>query len=297
VISARRQSVLGDLPYIQTDASLNAGNSGGALVNPNGELVGMPTWILNEGAAVGLAIEADAIFRVAKEIISSPTGHEPLGPSEGRRLSGTISDLYDAAGYRVWLEADDHFEASLRSESDVALSLADPFGYQVALADEIDTGGTEDIACDVLFPGPHTLSVVPYDYDISFRITASHELRPFVDGEDGESLAPGDSFIGELQFAGDEDTLLLDLKKGKTIRVTLRSWDFDAYLIILAPTDPTLDREDDDSGWGLLGTDAEIEYTAREQGTYEIVISYTPLEYGGEYLLGSGFYRLDVGEP
>ncbi len=296
VVSAKRESALGDVAYIQTDASFNAGLSGGALVDDGGRLVGIPTFILDEGAAVGLAIEAGDVLRIAEHIISSGTGEEPVGPSEGRRASGVISDVYDAAGYKVWLEEGEHLEASLTSDTDAALSLTDPFGYEVAQADRLAGGGTETVGYDALYAGPHTLTVWPYEYDTAFDITASHDLTPFVDTEDGDSITSGRPFIGELQFAGDEDTLRLYLRQGQAIQVTLRSWDFDPYLMIRAPTDPALDQEDDDSGWGLLGTDAEIEYTAGEQGIYEIIVTYAYLEYDGELFVGHGFYRLDAQE-
>lgn len=296
VVSAKRQSVLGDVAYIQTDASFNAGLSGGALVDDSGKLVGIPTFVLDEGAAIGLAIEAGDVLRIAEDIISSETGDEPLAPSEGRQASGVMSDLYDATGYKVWLEEGERFEAALTSDTDAALSFIDPFGYEVAHGDELDSGGAETLAYDVLHAGPYTLSVLHYAYDTAFDITASHDLTPFIDTEDGNWINLGRPFIGELQFAGDEDTLLLDLEQGETMLVTLRSWDFDPYLLIRAPTDPSLDQEDDDSGWGLLGTDAEIQYTAEEQGVYEIIVVYAILEYDGELLVGHGFYRLDAQE-
>lgn len=59
--------------YIQTDASLNPGNSGGALVDLNGNLIGMNTAIYSRtGGSVGLgfSIPANSIKSVAARIIS-----------------------------------------------------------------------------------------------------------------------------------------------------------------------------------------------------------------------------------
>jgi len=78
------------LDAIQTDAAINPGNSGGALVNMNGELVGVNSAIATIGGdspdaqsgsiGLGFAIPVDQAKRIADELISSGTAsHASLG--------------------------------------------------------------------------------------------------------------------------------------------------------------------------------------------------------------------------
>jgi len=60
-----KESGIASLPaYIQTDASINSGNSGGALVNLRGEVVGISTWIASqtgESIGIGFAIPINTV--------------------------------------------------------------------------------------------------------------------------------------------------------------------------------------------------------------------------------------------
>jgi Do/DeqQ family serine protease len=58
--------------FIQTDAAINRGNSGGALINEYGELVGINTAIATENGAYqgyGFAIPINMAFKIARDII------------------------------------------------------------------------------------------------------------------------------------------------------------------------------------------------------------------------------------
>jgi putative serine protease PepD len=82
------------LDAIQTDAAINPGNSGGALVNMNGELVGVNSAIATLGGdsadaqsgsiGLGFAIPIDQAKRIADELIQGGTAsHASLGVQVG----------------------------------------------------------------------------------------------------------------------------------------------------------------------------------------------------------------------
>ena len=56
---------------IQTDAAINPGNSGGALINVDGELVGIPTAKLPAGEGIGFAIAIDPAMPQIEELIAN----------------------------------------------------------------------------------------------------------------------------------------------------------------------------------------------------------------------------------
>jgi serine peptidase DegS len=74
IVSATGRGLLGLMTFenfIQTDAAINEGNSGGALINARGELVGINTAVLAEGVGtegISFAIPVDLVRGVVDEI-------------------------------------------------------------------------------------------------------------------------------------------------------------------------------------------------------------------------------------
>ncbi len=78
---------------IQTDAAINPGNSGGALVNINGELIGINTVMNTQAENIGFAIPVDRVRRVLQDRL--------LSPSLARAWLGFDVDLETLAVERV----------------------------------------------------------------------------------------------------------------------------------------------------------------------------------------------------
>ena len=68
---ARQVSPDGPMIYIQTDASVNPGNSGGPLLNSDGDVVGINTFIVSESGGnegVGFAVPSSIVRNVYDQI-------------------------------------------------------------------------------------------------------------------------------------------------------------------------------------------------------------------------------------
>ena len=91
IVSAKGRSLPGDavVPFIQTDAAVNPGNSGGPLFSGNGEVVGINAQIYSHtGGYQGLAfaIPIDVALKVKDQIVAT-------GKASHGRLGVTVQDL------------------------------------------------------------------------------------------------------------------------------------------------------------------------------------------------------------
>jgi serine protease Do/serine protease DegQ len=99
IVSALSRSGLGIEDYedfIQTDASINVGNSGGALVNLRGELVGINTAIISQSGGnvgIGLAIPINLAMMITNQLLEKGVVERGL---VGIRTQDLTPDLAEA---------------------------------------------------------------------------------------------------------------------------------------------------------------------------------------------------------
>ena len=84
--------------FIQTDAPINQGNSGGALVNTRGELIGINSQILSPSGGnigIGFAIPSNMAKNVMEQLVSGGTVHRGM---LGVTVQGINSDIAGSLG-------------------------------------------------------------------------------------------------------------------------------------------------------------------------------------------------------
>ena len=101
IISAKGRDLEGNKKmesFIQTDAAVNPGNSGGALVNTRGELIGINTAISSKtGSFIGysFAVPSNIAKKVVEDLLEYGKSQEVELGVAGGELNGKIANQYD----------------------------------------------------------------------------------------------------------------------------------------------------------------------------------------------------------
>jgi serine protease Do len=105
IISAKGR-VIGNGPYdnfLQTDASIHPGNSGGPLLDTRGRVIGINTAVSNEGAGIGFAIPINLAKQVTRDLLAYGKARRPwLGMVGKNILSADDIDSPNATDVGVY---------------------------------------------------------------------------------------------------------------------------------------------------------------------------------------------------
>ena len=118
---ATASRVIDDVDYIQITAPISHGNSGGPLINSNGEVIGVNTWGYDDGQNINFAVN---IHELAKLDISSPiTLPELFSTMSSQGFLYTDDYGYDDADLEEWYEDSDQQEKEANDSFDWADTL------------------------------------------------------------------------------------------------------------------------------------------------------------------------------
>ena len=100
IISASKRTITSDgknYTVIQTDAAINAGNSGGALVNSKGQVIGINTLKLSGSGVegIGFAIPINSTIDIYKQLISDGKVKRPYIGISGRNIDEATAKQYN----------------------------------------------------------------------------------------------------------------------------------------------------------------------------------------------------------
>lgn len=288
LISRTRSWRDGDLTFIQSDALISGGQSGGALVARSGSIIGITSLEVGDGFA--LALDArDVRTRIDAMLNGSDVygigdrwpdslavDEDPEPPVHG--LDETVFVIDAVPGELISIV--------VSSESVLSGSVIGPDGFLETTLEAGSLEFTPELA------GPHFVSVVPDGGQISaLEVSASVNLRLLSDPDRDRSVAIGSVHFGNIDYPGDLDWFSIELERDQTVAITASSPNADMALIVGPASDPVGSgaESDSDSGAGVIGSDAELRYTAPESGEYIIGVF-------DETQFGPGAYALRIEE-
>ena len=281
------------MTYLQTDASIAGGQSGGALVNNLGQVVGISTFSFSE-AGFGLATSIADGLVIVEELIM--WGWDSADPSR-RRLPTDEGDF----GYTLEMAAfelipfpftfvlDGEAGMAIRLEldgpGDGSFAVVGPSGLIV----EVDEGitGSEYVELELEVDGPHFVTVGMTSEEAQvFELSSNVPLRHLPDSDDEESIEVWETLTGNVDHPLDSDKFWLRLEEGESVAIYAESVGIDTFVVVGHPLLPETIAFDDDGAGGTFGTDSVLFYRALQAGSYFILVSDVLSASAGGYLLG-----------
>jgi S1-C subfamily serine protease len=300
VVSRLREDRNTGLTYVQTDAAIAGGQSGGALVDGNGAVLGISG--LGFAEEFALALGTGDVLAAIERIRTSGGDERSTVPSTGAGLTteGELQLAPDRPSGAVVMPPGAERTVELRVAAGAPVSVDVSAGFEVIGANDAFVDGMvedgmideaqaeEEPRLDEPEPGTYRFDV-PADEAVYVWIAMVDEAvevavsadSPFVvhpGTVDGVPLQVGSTERAILDFFATEAIHELEVSEPGDLAVEVSAGASDAYVVVLPPGEEYdyLETEisADDEGGGLYGLDARHEFTVGddEVGTWRVVV-------------------------
>lgn len=309
ILSRTRNAGDYGLTFLQTDASIGGGQSGGAMVDDRGEVVGVSGFSFAEEFA--LALSGRDTRRSIRRILEHSTAPYRPFPDKGSKkgeLALADSEAVQVLTLHTGAKAE-QVRLSVPAGIRPAVVASDVeqndvyFQNQEAVdaAAEADGGGGSDSGSDGSTgtdsgpgPGPVDVPAAPgvFEFEVPgdtyalilvgtrlpegarATYTSNVALGRYDDIDDNHPIAVGDRVTGQidpLEMGG--DTYLVNLDAGETVEIFAGSATGDVGYSVREPGQKVADATYvDDSGLGLFGADASDTFRAETAGMHRLTV-------------------------
>lgn len=152
IISALNRTITKDnVTYhvLQTDAAINSGNSGGALINSKGEVIGINTLKLSSGEGIGFAIPINSTKDISNQLITEGKVKRPFIGISGRDLDEATAKKYNLVE-GIYIVSIEQFSSAEKAGLKNADIITEFDGKQVKTMDELNEIKNKHVVGDIV---------------------------------------------------------------------------------------------------------------------------------------------------
>ena len=286
ILSRGRQWDAYGLTLLQTDAAIAGGQSGGAVLNLYGEVIGVSTWRFGE-AGFTLATSASDNALIIERLILKGLArkHDPSQHESSRRASiplgeftHTVSGMsgLDSPAFTFNASAGTRVTIRMNGIQDGVIIVSD--SNRILISQDAGTTGLEQTTFEVRRDGKHFVRAFSKsEGDFRFELSSSVRLRPYEDETDGNTVAVNgnrESIYGFFDYPHDIDWYRITLAKNETIELNTDAVIADTAISVRNPeTGESVKSDGTDPLTGLgFAENAQLAFTAPTAGEYYIYV-------------------------